>query len=450
MNRAEVVVRRIDQFQQRHTVVGLPFAVMQKFGNDQAGGKATLIAWYGMFAIFPLLLLFSTILGFVIGGHPALEHRLVNSALANFPVLGSQLRSSAHPLRGSGVALVLGVLGAVYGTQGLGQASLNAMNTIWNVPFKNWPGYVGRQLRGFTVLVLLGLAILMSTTLASLGSGLGVLAGPWTWAVATLVNFGVFLAAFTLLTAATVRVRDVLVGAALATAFWQGLQAAGTFYVRHAIAHASDVYGFFAIVIGLLSWLYIGARLTLLAAEINVVLRYRLWPRSMTQPPFTAQDKAAFVLLAKMEERRPEETVAVTFSAEADRQPLTDPPASDTASGPGPVPGAYEAGGPPQEERSAADPTLARERLRHTMQRLAAEACMLVTAPEAVRVHGLASRITELQRAAQAADRAGVPAEVIAAETGLDAATVQQWTVVGPPDDRDRAAPQWRGPGPPP
>ncbi|GHB50624.1 hypothetical protein GCM10010347_20220 [Streptomyces cirratus] len=447
MNRAEVVVRRVDQFQQRHAVVGLPFAVMQKFGNDQAGGKATLIAWYGMFALFPLLLLFSTILGFVIGGHPALEHRLVTSALANFPVLGSQLRSSAHPLRGSGLALLLGVLGAVYGTQGLGQASLNAMNTIWNVPFKLWPGYAGRQLRGFTVLVLLGLAILMSTTLAGLGSGLGALAGPWTWAVATLVNFGVFLAAFTLLTAATVRVRDVLVGAALATVFWQALQAAGTFYVRHVIAHASDVYGFFAIVIGLLSWLYIGARLTLLAAEINVVLRYRLWPRSMTQPPFTAQDKAAFVLLAKMEERRPEETVGVWFSAEADRQPLTDPP-PDRTSDAGPAPGASDSDGP-QEDQPTADPTLARERLRHTMRRLAAEACMLATAPDAVREHGLASRIADLQRAARAAERAGVPAALIAADTGLDAATVRQWTTVASGDARAHTAPESRGPRPP-
>ncbi|WP_329201189.1 MULTISPECIES: YihY/virulence factor BrkB family protein [unclassified Streptomyces] len=448
MNRAEVVVRRVDQFQQRHAVLGLPFAVMQKFGNDQAGGKATLIAWYGMFAIFPLLLLFSTILGFVLGGHPALEHRLVTSALANFPVLGSQLRSSAHPLRGSGLALVLGLLGAVYGTQGLGQASLNAMNTIWNVPFKLWPGYVGRQLRGFTVLVLLGLAILMSTTLAGLGSGLGALAGPWTWAVAALVNFGVFLVAFTVLTAATVRVRDVLVGAALATAFWQVLQAAGTFYVRHAISHASDIYGFFAILIGLLSWLYIGARLTLLAAEINVVLRYRLWPRSMTQPPFTAQDKAAFVLLAKMEERRPEQTVAVRFSAEADRQPLTDPPPSDAASAPNPVSGSGETDGP-QEDRSALDPTLARERLRSTMRHLAAEACMLVTAPEVAREHGLAGRIADLQRAARAAHRAGVPAELITAETGLDAACVRQWTTADPRDEAARTVPESGGPSRP-
>jgi YihY family inner membrane protein len=324
MNRAEIVVRRFDGFQQRHTIIGLPFAIIQKFGNDQAGGKATVIAFYALFAVFPLLLLFSTILGFVLSGHPDLEHRLLNSALADFPIIGAQMRSSAHPLRGNGLALVLGFLGALYGAQGIGQAAQNAMNTIWNVPFKTWPGFVGRRIRGSTILVLLGIGILLSTTLIGYAPQFRLLNQAWPWVASSLVNFGVFLAAFTLLTAATIRVRDVAVGAVVATVFWGVLQAVGNFYVRYVLIHATEVYGFFALTIGLMSWLYLGARLVLLAAEINVVLRYRLWPRSMTQPPFTREDKKAFVMLAKMEERRPEETVEVTFSREADRQPLDE------------------------------------------------------------------------------------------------------------------------------
>jgi YihY family inner membrane protein len=322
MNRAEIVVRRIDRFQQSHGIVGLPFAVIQKFGNDQAGGKATIIAFYALFAIFPLLLVFSTVLGFVLGGYPALEHRLVNSALADFPIIGSQMRSAAHPLRGSGLALVVGLLGALYGAQGMGQAAQNAMNTIWNVPFKAWPGFVGRRVRGFTILALLGIGVLMTTTLIGFAPRFGPLNEVWPWAVSSLVNFGVFLAAFSLLTAATVRVRDVAIGAVFAMVFWEALQAVGDVYIRYVLGHATSVYGFFAITIGLLSWLYMGARLMLLAAEINVVLRYHLWPRSLTQPPFTCQDKEAFELLAKMEERRPEETIKVSFSPEADRHPL--------------------------------------------------------------------------------------------------------------------------------
>ncbi|SUE14052.1 ribonuclease [Rhodococcus gordoniae] len=324
MNRIEIMVRRIDGFQQRHPVLAVPFAVVQKFGNDQAGGKSAIIAYYGLFAVFPVLLLFSTILGFILAGHPDLEQDMINSALADFPILGTQLRSSTHPLRGNGWALVLGVLGALYGAQGIGQAAQNAMNTVWNVPFKDWPGFVGRRIRGMTILVFLGLGILLSTTLIGFAPRLGALSGAWTMVASAAVNFTVFLVCFTVLTSATVQIRDVVVGAVIATVFWEILQRIGDWFVRYTIDHATDVYGFFAIVLGLLSWLYLGARLTLLAAEINVVLRYRLWPRSMTQPPFTAQDKSAMVLLAKMEERRPEETVEVSFTDEADRQPLDD------------------------------------------------------------------------------------------------------------------------------
>ncbi|PQP19541.1 YihY/virulence factor BrkB family protein [Rhodococcus opacus] len=346
MNRAETAVRRIDRFQQRHAMLAVPFAVVQKFGNDQAGGKATIIAFYGLFAVFPLLLLFSTILGFVLAGHPDLEQRMINSALADFPILGTQLRSSTHPLRGNGWALVLGVLGALYGAQGIGQAAQNAMNTVWNVPFKDWPGFVGRRVRGLTILVLLGIGVLVSTTLIGFAPRFGPLSDAWASAAAAGVNFLVFLVSFTVLTSATVRVRDVAVGAVVATVFWEILQRVGDWFVRYTISHSTDVYGFFAIVLGLLSWLYLGARLTLLAAEINVVLRYRLWPRSMTQPPFTPQDKTAMVLLAKMEERRPEETVDVAFTPEADRQPLDEP--GQTAPAPN-RPGDPRLGAPPAQ-----------------------------------------------------------------------------------------------------
>ena len=44
-------------------------AVIRKFGNDQAGGLAALIAYYAFFSIFPLLLVFTTILAFVLQGN---------------------------------------------------------------------------------------------------------------------------------------------------------------------------------------------------------------------------------------------------------------------------------------------------------------------------------------------------------------------------------------------
>lgn len=325
MNTAELLVRRFDRFQQRHTVIAFPFAVVQKFGNDQLGARSALIAYYGLFSLFPLLLLFATILGFVLEGSPSLQHRVLDSALGKFPIVGTQLRSAAHPLQGSGLALALGIVGVLYGVRGVGEAAQTAMNSVWNIPYKAWPGLLGRNLRAFGILVVLGLGTLISTFLAGwagivFSGGMAAQAGAFIASI--VVSLVIFFAAFMLLTGESLSWKAVAPGAILATVFWETLQALGALYVRHVIANATDVYGFFALVIGLLSWLYLGAELTLLAAEINVVLRYRLWPRSMTQPPFTQEDKVTFERLARMEERRPEEIVTVRFMPEADRQPL--------------------------------------------------------------------------------------------------------------------------------
>lgn len=326
MNRVEVAVRHLDQFQQRHPVLAFPFAVLQKYGNDQAGGKAIVVAYYGLFSLFPLLLLLTTILGFVLADYPRFEHQVLSSALANFPVIGTQLRSAAHPLTGNTLALSIGIAGTVYGVQGVGQAALNAMHTVWNIPYKKWPNFWLRRIRGFVVLAVLGFGTLISTLLTSLTPAVihGAWVPVWSLGASILVNFGVFTAAFMVLTSEPLGWRDVAVGAGLATAFWEVLQAAGGWYVRRELTHATAVYGTFALVIGLLSFLYLATQLTLLAAEINVVRRYRLWPRTITQPPLSEGDRRTYIRLAMMEERRPEVDVTAGFNAEADRQPLDE------------------------------------------------------------------------------------------------------------------------------
>jgi YihY family inner membrane protein len=320
-------VRRFDRFQQRHAVIAFPLAVVQKFGNDQAGGKAALMAYYGLFALFPLLLLFATVLGFILSRYPALRQQLFYSALGSFPVIGSQIRSSVHPLRGNFAALAVGIVGSVYGAVGIGLAAQNAMNTVWNVAFVYWPSLWRRYLRTFGVIGLLGLASLTSTALAAVATAIaaGEIATILAVAGSAAVNLGLFLLAFKVLTAETLRVREVALGAVVATVFWETLQLVGTWYVARGLAHAEPTYGFFAVTITLLSWLFLGAQMTLWAAEINVVRRHRLWPRSLTQPPLTRADRLVFQRLARMEVRRPEVRVATAFTAEADQDPLDRP-----------------------------------------------------------------------------------------------------------------------------
>ena len=320
-------IRRVDRFQQRHTVIAFPWAVMQKFGNDQAGSKAALIAYYGLFALFPLLLL-ATVLGFVLSGNPALRDQLINSALGHFPVIGDQIRSEVHPLEGNTTALIIGIVGTIYGSLGIGFAMQNAMNTVWNIPFVRWPNIWLRYARTFGIIAIFGAAVVGSTALTAFATAVatGVTATTLAIAGAFLLNLGLFLLAFMVLTAEPLRPRDVAVGVICATVFWQILQLIGTWYVTRGLQQAGPTYGIFAVVITLLSWLYLGAQLTMWAAEINVVLRYRLWPRSVTQPPLTRADRLMLERLVQMEVRRPEQRASTSFTAQADEDPLDSVP----------------------------------------------------------------------------------------------------------------------------
>ena len=319
-----MVIRRTDKFQQEHGVLGFPFAVLQKFGNDQAGSKAALIAYYGLFALFPLLMLFTTILGYLLHNNDQLRKNLVDSALGSFPIIGPQLQSQVHTLTGSASAVVIGGLLLLYGAIGLGLATQSAMNRVWNIPYVNWPSLPMRYLRGLAVLVLLAASAIGSTVLtgfATLPSHQG--ASRLFLLIGSLVlNFVLIFMAFMVMTAVRFTWRDVILGVALATVFWQTLQLFGSWYVGRELQHATETYGFFGIVIVLLAWIYVGAQVFLLAAEINVVKRYRLWPRSMTQPPLTVADRAVFERLARMEVRRGEVEVHVEFTPDADFDPL--------------------------------------------------------------------------------------------------------------------------------
>jgi YihY family inner membrane protein len=294
--------------------------VIKKFGDDRAGNLAALIAYYGFFSLFPLLLVFVTVLSFVIRGNPELQQRIVDSALSQFPIIGHQIANNVHAIKGSALALTLGVVGALWGGMGVVQAAQNAMNEVWNVPYKQQPNFLMSRLRAVIMLAVLGAAAIGSAVLAGMsssGGGLGLLVKLLTVVGAFALNLGLFLAAYRILTVEDVSWGDVFPGALIAAVLWSALQYLGTYYVAHQLKTSSEVYGFFAVVIGLLSWIYIGAQLTLLCAEINVVRQRKLWPRSLSQPPLTEPDKRALEHLAKEEERRPEEKVEVRFSDQA-------------------------------------------------------------------------------------------------------------------------------------
>ncbi len=300
--------------QQRHALLAIPMAVIRKFGNDSAANLAALVAYYAFFSLFPLLLVFVTVLGYVLQHHPGTLNSIENSVRSNFPAVNKVLDFTA--LHGHLLPLVIGLIGAFWSGLGVTGAAQNAFDTIWAVPQKARSNFIKSKLRGIGLLFAIGLLFIIATGASGLVSGgLGgagaKIAGI---VVALLVNVCLFLAAFRLMTASAVPTRKLLIGVLVAAIFWTILQALGGLYIGHVTKHMSAAYATVGTVIALLIWLHLGAQLTLYAAELNVVLERRLWPRSLMGPPVAPADQQTFEALAKVEERHPTEHVDVTFT----------------------------------------------------------------------------------------------------------------------------------------
>ena len=299
----------------------MPIAVVYKFVDDQGGYLAALITYYGFLSLFPLLLIFSTVLGFLLPGNPALQQQLIDGALGQFPIIGDQLGSTAQPLRGSGWGLTIGILVALYGGLGVAVAIQNALNQAWGVPMHRRPDPVRARLRSLLLLGLLGLGVLLTTGLSALVAvgerfGPGLRIGAVVLAVIT--NAALFVLAFRALTTRRVAIREILPGSVLAAVAWQILQSLGAVYINYQLRGTSQVYGLFGIVLGLLAWIYIEAVVIVLAAELNAVLTRQLWPRALLtmfaeDVDLTSADRRSYESYASAQQYREAETINVEF-----------------------------------------------------------------------------------------------------------------------------------------
>ena len=332
-----------DAFQRRHRWAGLPLAILYKFGDDQGGYLAALITYYGLVSLFPLLLLFVTVLGFALQGSPELQQQVLDSALAQFPVIGDQIASNIHSFHGSVFGLVVGILGSLYGGIGVVQAAQNALNQMWAVPRNSRPNPIIARLRSLLLLAAGGITVLATSVLSALSANVGAY-GPGVRAAAVIagiaLNIALFTAAFRLLTARPLTTHQVATGAVIAAVIWQIFEWAGTLLLGYRLRGATATYGLFGIVIGLITWIYLGALTFVLCTEINVVRVERLWPRSLLTPftdnvRLTSGDRRAYTSYAETERHKGFENVDVEFDEPSpqSREHLADP-ASDGGSTP--------------------------------------------------------------------------------------------------------------------
>ncbi len=275
--------------------------MLKKHGDDRGGSLSALITFYGFLAVFPLLILFVTIVGLVVGPKSHAEREIINSALSQFPVVGRELGSSIKALhKPSPLAFILSAAILLWGSLGVALTMQRANEAIWGVARRLEADLPRRVGRGLLLLGTIAVAVVGSSVLAGISTiGGGRLsaypAAYWAYTLvgAGVVNLGAYLLAFRILAPAGTGLRALLPGTFIGGLGWTALQAVGGLLISHILRHTSQLYGFFAIVLGLILWLSLGSQLFVYASETNVVLARRLWPRHLVDPPPDAETTAA-------------------------------------------------------------------------------------------------------------------------------------------------------------
>lgn len=320
------VISAVDGFQRRRSVLGFPLGVVYKYFDDQGPYLAATLTYYAFVAIFPLMLLGSSILGLVLEGRPDWQDALLDSALSQFPIIGDEL-GRPEGLQGSFTGVAIGALVALYGSLGLGQALQNTQHVAWSVPRNSRPNPIKSRLKTLLILLTAGLSLLsvsiISTVTTTTDLVSGWVPGPVRVALPffTVLLVGIFLTAlFRVAATGEHSFRRAAPGGFALAFMWQGLQYVGAGYVQHVLVDTGSMTKTFGLVLGLVGFLYLGAVMAVLAMEVNVVLGKRLWPRALLTPftdhvVLTDADRRAYAGYARMQRHKGFETVDVRWSA---------------------------------------------------------------------------------------------------------------------------------------
>jgi YihY family inner membrane protein len=313
---------RLDAAQQEKPALAIPIATVKKFGEDKSSNLAAMMAFWAFFSIFPLMLAGITVLGYVLPEED--KKRVLEQVSGYMPLLDT---SSIGSLNGSVLALVVGVLAALWSGSTVVRITQDAFNSVWEVPQVERPKLVASLKRSLLALSTIGLGLVASTFLMGFVAGsdptidLGPLGRVLGFAAAIVVDIALFVLAFRMLTDRAITTGDVLPGAVFAGVMFWLLQTLSSVIITRHLSGASETYGTFATVITILWWFYLQSQLTLLGAQVNVVLKRTYWPRSLTKDAETEADRRLmedFVKARQMLKDQQIESEVATDSDDAD------------------------------------------------------------------------------------------------------------------------------------
>jgi membrane protein len=314
-------MQKVDAAQKRSKPASVAVGAFTKFRDDQSSNLAAMIAFWAFFSIFPLLLVLVTVLGWVL---PESSKDSVLTNVANmFPLLDPK---SINGLTGSWWPFVVGLLTALWSGLGAVRTVQTAFNSVWEIPMHERPKLLEQIWRSLLVLVTIGLGLVATTIISGFIvnssnsinlSGVGRIGG---YVLAAALDVGLFIAAFRMLSSRDISVRDVIPGAVFSGIVFFILEQLSSWIISRHLKSAQSTYGHFATVITILWWFYLQALVTMLGAQLNVVLKERLYPRSLVDAPQTEADHRALKAYAKERTMVPEEEVHAKVEAHSGAQ----------------------------------------------------------------------------------------------------------------------------------
>jgi uncharacterized BrkB/YihY/UPF0761 family membrane protein len=324
------VIAWADQLQRRHGVLGFPYAVIKKYGDDAGGREAALITYYGFLSIFPLLLLGVAVLSRVLAGDPALRERIIDEVVPQ--ALRSTVEHSLATLPTSTIPFLAGLLGLLFSGTGVVFSVYETLNHVAAVPHRLRAPFLSRYVRVFVMVATLLLGGLAAGALTVVATTLPGQPGVQRAAAVlgtALVVFGVLLLAARLLVRRA-PFGALWPGAILGAAVVTAVLTIGTSVLARLVAKAGPVYGSFATVAGMFALLYLVGQALVYAAEVAAVRSARLWPRAVDVNRPTAADARALTLKAREQERIPAARVTLRLVApDPPPEPGGSPPADD-------------------------------------------------------------------------------------------------------------------------
>lgn len=316
MNLITKTLRNIDASQRKHSLFGFIYAVVKKYGEDNAGYLGAVITYYGLLSLFPLLIVFTSLSQLLLRNDPSLRNRLSSSVTHYFPIIGNQLQQGIHSPKRTGIALIISLLVMLYGARGIASAFQYSLNSLWHTPSFKQPPFLKNLARSFGIIGAGGIGLIAAVFLSSYTVALGhaIVIKILATLLSVVILWLMFIILFKLAVAGHKHIHSVITGAAVAAVGIQILQTGGGAILAHELKGLNNIYGTFALVIGLLFWIYLQAEVVLYAAEVQVVKNYHLFPRSL-QGSLTDSDKLAYTRYAKGTRQNKDEKIDVHFTS---------------------------------------------------------------------------------------------------------------------------------------